>query len=97
MPNVHNKFIDPAGTYTGGYTSNELKPTPASHVSIQTRAVFQVDVVSGTVGLEMRVSPDANWVPIKTYSASAVEEIVLSNYMRVVATDSADCWLGEIS
>jgi len=96
MPNSSRKFIDPAGTYTGGYSSNTLNPTAASHRSIQTRGVIQVDIASGTVVLQMRVADTANWVTVKTYAASAIDEIVLANSMRVVASAAASAYLGEI-
>ncbi len=96
MPNTHHKFVDPDGTYVGGYTSKTLTPTPASHRSVQTRAIIQVDVTSGTVNLEMRIAPESSWILVKTYAASTIEEVVLANNMRVVASDAADCWLGEI-
>ena len=96
MPNTVNKFIDPDGNYTGGYTSKILKPTASSHRSIQTRCVIQVNVPSGTPSLQMRLTPDAPWFVVKTYSASTVEEMVLANDMRIVVTDDAEAWLGEI-
>ena len=96
MPNTVNKFIDPDGNYTGGYTSKILKPTASSHRSIQTRCVIQVNVPSGTLSLQMRLTPDAPWFVVKTYSASTVEEMVLANDMRIVVTDDAEAWLGEI-
>ena len=96
MPNTHNKFVDPAGTYVGGYTSRTLTPTPASHRSVQTRGIIQVDITSGTVNLEMRIAPESNWILVKIYSQSTVEEVVLANNMRVTASEAADCWLGEI-
>ena len=96
MPNVSHKFIDPDGNYSGGYTSKILHPTPASHRSVQTRCVIQVNVPSGTLSLEMRLTSDAPWFTVKTYSASTVEEMVLANDMRIVVTDDAEAWLGEI-
>ena len=96
MPNVHNKFTDPAGSYAGGYTSKTLSPTPASHRSIQTRGIIQVDIAAGTLNLEMKIAPESSWILVKTYEASTVEEVVLANYMRVIATDAAQAWLGEI-
>jgi archaeosine-15-forming tRNA-guanine transglycosylase len=96
MPNTSHKFIDPDGNYTGGYTSKTLHPTAASHRSVQTRCVIQVNVPSGTLSLQMRLTPDAPWFVVKTYSASTVEEMVLANDMRIVVTEDAEAWLGEI-
>lgn len=96
MPNTVHKFLDPADSYTGGYTSKTLNPTAASHRSVQTRCVIQVNVPSGTLSLQMRLTSDAPWFVVKTYSASTVEEMVLANDMRIVVTDDAEAWLGEI-
>lgn len=96
MANVSTLFIDPAGNYTGGYTSLVVEPTFAAHSTNITRGVFQVDVeVAGPVSLQMRVSEDARWVEIAVYTTDTIEEVVLGNYMRVVVTGDAKVWLGE--
>ncbi len=96
MPNTVHKFIDPDGNYTGGYTSKTLKPTAASHRSVQTRCVIQVKITSGTLLLQMRLTPDAPWFSVKEYSVDTVEEMVLANEMQVIASADAEAWLGEI-
>lgn len=53
-------------------------------------------ITSGTVSLYARVHGDAPWFLLKVYSASEMEEIVLANQLRIVATDTAECWLGEV-
>ncbi|CBW47038.1 hypothetical protein [Roseovarius sp. 217 phage 1] len=52
--------------------------------------------MSGSVTLEARLAPDAPWLPLKTWTVSAMEEVVLANQLRVVVTDEAHCWLGEV-
>lgn len=96
MSNVVTVFEDPAGNYTGGYTSLVVTPVFAASTSNNTRGVFQVDVeVAGPVSLQMRISEDANWVEVAEYTQDTVEEIVLANFMRVVVTGDAKAWLGE--
>ena len=96
MANVQNKFVDPAGNYTGGYVSETLQPNVSSHISNQTRGVMQVDIISGEVTVFMKVHFDANWIPVRVYTQSGIEEIVLGNYIKVEATDSAKAWLGQV-
>jgi hypothetical protein len=43
----------------------------------------------------MRLTDEAPWFEVKNYSADAVEEVVLAPQMRVVATDTAECWIAE--
>lgn len=96
MSNVVRVFEDPAGNYTGGYTSLVIEPVFAAAVANITRGVFQVDVeVAGPVSLQMRVSEDADWVEVSSYTANTIEEVVLANFMRVVVTGDAKAWLGE--
>lgn len=96
MSNVIKLFVDPAGDYTGGYTSNTLSPTPARHSANVTRGVIQANVeAAATVSLQMRVSEEARWVEITTYAEDTMEEVVLGNFMRVVVTGDAKIWIGE--
>jgi hypothetical protein len=95
MANAATLFVDPAGNYTGGYTSHQLQSVFAAHSSNQTRGVIQVQITSGTVILQMRVSLDAPWLPVRTYSVDTIEEIVVANFMRIVASADAKAWLGE--
>lgn len=96
MSNVLKLFIDPAGDYTGGYTSLVVEPVFAAAVANITRGVIQANVeAAASVSLQMRVSPDARWVEIQVYTADTIEEVVLANYMRVVVTGDAKVWLGE--
>jgi archaeosine-15-forming tRNA-guanine transglycosylase len=92
MANYATKFY--SASYTGGYTSSVVKGN-FNNNSNQPRGVVQVDITSGTVNLQMRLSDDAPWFNVKTYSASTVEEIVLAPQMRVVATADAECWIAE--
>ena len=96
MANVVTLFVDPAGDYTGGYTSLVIEPTFANSSANITRGVIQADVeTNASVSLQMRVSTEARWVEIAIYTEDTVEELVTSNYMRVVVTGDAKVWLGE--
>jgi len=92
MANFATRFY--AADYTGGYTSN-IVYGHSTDSSNATRGVFQVSITSGSVDLQMRVSDEAPWYTIKTYTASVVEELVLAPQMRVVATANAEAWLAE--
>lgn len=52
-------------------------------------------ISSGQVTLEARLSNDAPWLPLKTWSEDSIEELVLAFQLRVVVTDEAKVWLGE--
>jgi archaeosine-15-forming tRNA-guanine transglycosylase len=92
MANYATKFY--SATYTGGYTSNVVKGNLNDN-SNQPRGVIQVDITSGTVDLQMRLTDEAPWFSVKTYDADTVEEIVIAPQMRVVVSDTAECWLAE--
>jgi archaeosine-15-forming tRNA-guanine transglycosylase len=92
MANYATKFYSPS--YTGGYTSAVVNGNSNDN-SNEAHGVVQVDITSGTVDLQMRLSDDAPWFTVKTYSASVVEEVVLAPQMRVVVTADAECWLAE--
>jgi archaeosine-15-forming tRNA-guanine transglycosylase len=92
MANYATKFY--SASYTGGYTSSVVKGN-FNNNSNQPRGVVQVDITSGTVSLQMRLSDDAPWFDVKDYSADTVEEVVLAPQMRVVATADAECWIAE--
>lgn len=101
MANASRQFISPSGVYTGGYTSEVLQPTGLSTLSQQhnvqmTRGIFQVDLTSGTVDLEGRLHVDAPWLVLKSFSESAMYELVLANFLRISVSDAARCWLGEV-
>jgi len=92
MANYSSKFYSPS--YTGGYTSLVIEGNKNDNSNVP-RGVIQVSITSGTVNLEMRLDDGAPWFVAKTYSANALEEIVLAPQMRVIATADAECWLGE--
>lgn len=94
MANTSKPFVDPAGLYTGGYTSEILTSTWANYKTFVTRAIIQVEITSGTLELQMRLDPDAPWLLVRTYDTSILEEIVVCNYLRVVASGSSRAWLG---
>lgn len=89
MANYATKFYSPS--YTGGYTSSVVEGNSNDN-SNESRGVIQVSITTGTVDLQMRLSPDAPWFTAKTYSASTVEEVVLAPYMQVVVSAAAECW-----
>ena len=96
MANVATLFKDPAGTYTGGYTSEMLESTNQNHRSNATRGVVQANVeVAGSVSLQMRLTDAARWIEVAVYTEDTIEEVVLANFMRVVVTGDAQVWLGE--
>jgi len=89
------KFVDPAGTYNN-YTSQIIKPK--RYVNIpggSNRAVIQVKITSGDVKLYADASgDDANFILAHTFTASSVDEVVVTPRMRIVATGEAEVWLG---
>jgi len=92
MANFATKFYSPS--YVGGYTSTTVKGNQ-NHNSNQPRGVIQVDITSGTVSLQMRLTDEAPWFAVKSYDADTVEEVVIAPQMRVVATDTAEVWIAE--
>ena len=92
MANYATKFY--SASYVGGYTSSVVKGN-LNHNSNQPRGVIQVDITSGTVDLQMRLTDEAPWFTIKTYTTDTVEEVVLAPQMRVVASADAEVWLAE--
>ena len=96
MANVATLFVDPAGTYTGGYTSHMVQPTFENSSANITRGVIQANVeADGSVSLQMRLTEEARWIEVSIYTQDTIEEIVLANFMRVVVTGAAKVWLGE--
>ena len=95
MTNIVRQFIDPADVYTSAYISDILQSEDFKVLGAVTRGTIQVDITTGTVNLEMRLSLDAPWVVVRTYSADIIEEIVLGNFLRVDVSASAKVWLGE--
>ncbi len=96
MANVATLFEDPAGNYTGGYTSYMIEATSQNHSSNTTRGVIQANVEpGGEVSLQMRLTTDARWVEVSNYTGDFIEEVVMSTFMRVVVVGAAKIWLGE--
>jgi len=92
MANYATKFY--SASYTGGYTSSVVKGNLNDN-SNQPRGVIQVDITTGTVDLQMRLTDEAPWFTIKSYTADTVEEVVLAPQMRVVASADAEVWIAE--
>ena len=86
------KFIDSTDGAYDGYTSDVMMPDTSGN---NQRGIFQASITDGTVDLQARVAGDAPWVTLKSYSADAMEEVVLAPYFRVVASDEAVAWLVE--
>jgi hypothetical protein len=90
------KFTDPAGTYVTAYTSNTITPN-TQESSNSVTGVIHIEITSGTLSVLARLSPDANFVVIKTYTLSTIEQIVLASQMRIVTTGEAKAWLSELA
>lgn len=86
------KFIDPTDGLYDGYTSDVLMPNTSGN---NQRGIVQVRVLNGTLQLQAKIDEAAPWALLKTYSASAIDEVVLAPYFRVVATGEAQAWLVE--
>lgn len=96
MANFSRKFLSLTGEYTGGYTSQILEPEPFQHAVQEPRGVIQIHIVSGSVTLQARLAAEAPWFDLRSWTVSAMEELVLPNQLRIVATGEAHCWLGEV-
>jgi hypothetical protein len=87
------QFKDPAGVYSGGYTSDIIMP----RTNRNQRGVAQVTVTTGTVELQGRADSAAPFITFKTYNASGLDEVVLAPYMRVLVSSDSDgvAWLSS--
>lgn len=87
------KFKDPKKVYSGGYTSETILP----NTSRGDRGVIQVQLKTGTVELQGKVDGDAEFVTIKEYSKSGLDEVVLAPYLRIIVSSDGDgcAWLSE--
>ena len=94
MSNMTRKFV--ADDLTGDYVSDIVKGN-ANNNSNNTRGVIQVTIpTTANVELQMRLDTAAPWFTIKTYTASAIEEVVLANEMRISVTGGiAVAWISE--
>ena len=86
------KFIDPAGLYTGPYTSEVYQPNTSGN---NQKGVFQCDITTGTVALEGKADSAAPWATVTTYSASTIAEVVLTPYMRVTASLASSSYVDD--
>lgn len=88
------KFIDPNGSYTGGYTSDTIIPNLSGPTAL---GIMQVTITSGTVDLQGKVAEDADWTFIKQFSdPTNIEYMVLAPYLRIETTGDAVAFLGEV-
>jgi archaeosine-15-forming tRNA-guanine transglycosylase len=92
MSNMTRKFV--AADISGDYTSDVIKGNYNNN-SNNTRGVVQINFTSGTVDLQMRLEASAPWFTVKQYTASAIEEVVLANEMRIVVAGVAEAWISE--
>ena len=92
--NKATQFQDPAGTYIGGYTSAVIV-THESGAAFKLEGLIQVEVTSGTIDLEARLTADAPWISLESFAASAMKVVALPPELRVTATGDAKAWLAE--
>lgn len=78
--------------YTGGYTSEEIRPNTSG---ANGRGIIQVEITSGTLLIQGKADQYAPWFTLKTYTETLMEEIVLVPYFRVIASDTSRAWLEE--
>ena len=86
------QFKTSNSVYTGGYTSEDIRPNTSGPNG---RGIIQVEITTGTLIIQGKADEQAPWFNIKTYATTMMEEIVLVPYFRVVASDSARAWLEE--
>jgi len=96
MANYAAQFTTADGVYTGGYTSLEVTGNYNDDSKIG-RGVVQINITTGTVDLQAKLTEAAPWTTIKNYTVSTLEEIVIAPYFRVIASDSAECFYAEHS
>jgi hypothetical protein len=97
MANKVTKLTDPTGVYSGGYTSTTYKCSTANNSNNNSqRGVIQVELESGEVALQVRLTADAPWFTARVYTSSIVEEMVLTGEVRVIATNKAHVWIAEL-
>lgn len=102
MTNKVRMFISETGVYTGGYTSEILYPHGYRYrihrelPPLFTRGIIQVEVTSGDITLQARLDNSAPWMNLKTWDAHSIEELVIPFQMRIIVSDSAKAWLGEL-
>ena len=97
MANKVTKLTDPSGNYSGGYTSITHKfSTDANSNNNSQRGVIQVNVDSGDVALQVRLTSDAPWFTVRQYTTNIVEEMILAGECRVVVSDKAEVWIAEL-
>lgn len=98
MANKVSKLTDPSGNYSGGYTSNVFVcSTRNNSMNNAPRGAIQFYIIYGHVDLQMRLTSDAPWVTVKTYTESTIDEMVLPHEIRVVVSDSAHVWVAELT
>jgi hypothetical protein len=90
---IITKFADPTEAYMA-YTSELVFPNEGAAGFHQT-CLVQVELDSGTLTIQGRVSDEAPWVTLKTYTASGMDYLHNAPEMRVQSSGQAKAWLAE--
>lgn len=95
MANKASLLVDPAGTYEI-YTSNIYSCNSARNAN-DPQGVVQIEITSGNLILQGRMSEEAPWFDLKTYTTSTIEAFVMPYQVRAVSSSASKCWVGEVS
>lgn len=90
---IVTKFTDPADAYLA-YTSNVVFPNEGA-AGFHQSCLIQVEVTSGDISIQGRVSDDAAWVTLKTYTESGMDYLHNAPEMRIISSAQAKAWLAE--
>lgn len=91
MSSYSTIMVDPSGNYDSDYSSRPFQTGFGSGIG-----VIQVDLGESATSIEVqgRMSSDAPWVSLKTYTESGIEQITLPYYVRVVSLGGGKVWIG---
>jgi hypothetical protein len=87
-------FKDPAGLYTGPYTSDVMY-THNQGGGQYHQGSIQIEITTGTLTVEGRVNSDAPWVTLAVYTIDSIDQLALVPEMRVITTLASRAWLAE--
>lgn len=90
---IVTKFKDPAEAYMA-YTSDVVFPNEGA-AGFHQSCLIQVEITSGDIAVQGRVSDDAAWVTLKTYTESGMDYLFNAPEMQIVSTGQATAWLAE--
>ena len=94
MANHSFLLQDPAGVYSN-YTSVDRRLNMASN-SRAIQGLIQVDTVAGSVEVQGRLSSEAPWMSLATYTESVLEAIILPYELRCIVTGGGKVYIGEV-